>query len=105
MHGTGCEETEMPKGYVIARATVTDAEKWKQYAAKADVAMGKHGGKPLVRGGRCEVIEGSGTTRNVVIEFANYDAALGYARSQEYAEAKALRVGAGTLDMTVVEGV
>jgi uncharacterized protein (DUF1330 family) len=99
------EETEMPKGYVIAHATVTDAEKWKQYAAKADIALDKHGGKPLVRGGRCEIIEGKGTTRNVVIEFANYDAALSYARSQEYAEAKALRVGAGSLDMTVVEGV
>ncbi len=95
----------MPKGYVIAHAAVTNAEKWSQYVTKSKIALDKYGGKPIVRGGRCEIIEGKGTGRNVVIEFANYEDALSYARSQEYADAKALRAGAGTLDMTVVEGV
>lgn len=95
----------MPKGYVIAHATVTDPEKWGQYAAKTKIALDKFGGVPLARGGTCEIIEGTGTTRNVVLEFPSYEAALGYARSAEYAAAKALRHGAGTMDMTVVEGV
>lgn len=95
----------MPKGYVIAHATVTDAEKWGLYVAKSKVALDKYGGKPIVRGGACEIIEGNGTQRNVVIEFASYADALAYARSPEYAEAKALRQGAGTIDITVVEGV
>lgn len=57
------------------------------------------------RGGTCEIVEGNGTQRNVVIEFASYADALAYAKSSEYAEAKALRQGAGSIDITVVEGV
>lgn len=95
----------MPKGYVIAHATVTNAEKWGQYVAKSKIALDKFGGVPIVRGGQCEIVEGNGTQRNVVIEFPSYEAALGYARSPEYAAAKALRQDAGTIDITVVEGV
>jgi uncharacterized protein (DUF1330 family) len=95
----------MPKGYVIAHATVTDAEKWGQYVALSKIALDKYGGSPIVRGGRSEIVEGRGTARNVVIEFPSYEAAIGYARSAEYAAAKALRQGAGSIDITVVEGV
>jgi uncharacterized protein (DUF1330 family) len=95
----------MPKGYVIAHATVTDPEKWGQYVAKSKIALDKYGGVPIIRGGQCEIVEGRGTQRNAVLEFATYEAALGYAKSQEYTDAKVLRQGAGILDMTVVEGV
>ena len=95
----------MPKGYVIAHATVTDAEKWGQYVAKSKIALDKFGGVPIIRGGQCEIVEGTGTQRNAVIEFPSYEAALEYAKSQEYADAKVLRQGAGTIDITVVEGV
>ena len=95
----------MPKGYVIAHAVVTDAEKWGQYVAKSKVALDKYEGRPIVRGGTCEIIEGHGVARNVVLGFPSNAHALGYAKSPEYAEAKALRQGAGSLDITVVEGV
>jgi len=95
----------MPKGYLMAHATVTDPEKWGQYVAKSKIALDKYEGRPIVRGGKCEIVEGKGTQRNAVLEFPSYEAALGYAKSQEYADAKKLREGAGTLDMTVVEGV
>ena len=95
----------MPKGYVIAHAVVTDPEKWGQYVAASKVALDKFGGTPIVRGGQCEIVEGNGTQRNVVIEFASYADAIGYAKSPEYAEAKKLRQGAGSIDITVVEGV
>ena len=94
----------MPKGYIIARANVTNPTAWAEYAAKAGEAMKKYGGTPIVRGGRCETVEGEGRPRNVVIEFASYDAAMAYARSAEYAAAKTLRQGAGTIDIVVVEG-
>jgi uncharacterized protein (DUF1330 family) len=94
----------MPKGYVIAHATVTDADKWAQYVAKSKIALDKYEGKPIVRGGRCEIMEGNGHQRNVVIEFPSYDHARGYATSPEYAEAKKLRHGAGTINITIVEG-
>lgn len=95
----------MPKGYVIAHAVVTDSEKWAAYVAASKVALDKYGGTPIVRGGRSEIVEGHGTERNVIIEFASYDDAIGYAKSTEYADAKALRQGAGSIDITVVEGV
>lgn len=95
----------MPKGYLIAHATVTDPEKWAQYVAKSKIALDKYEGRPIVRGGQCQIVEGNGTQRNVVLEFPSYGHAIGYATSAEYAEAKALRAGAGTLDITVVEGV
>ncbi len=95
----------MPKGYVIAHATVTNPEKWAAYAAKTKIALDKYEGKPIVRGGKSAIIEGHGTVRNVILEFPSYDHAHGYATSPEYAEAKALRQGAGSIDITVVEGV
>ncbi|MBX9926138.1 MAG: DUF1330 domain-containing protein [Hyphomicrobiaceae bacterium] len=95
----------MPKGYVIVRATVTNPEQWAKYGAMTKTALDKFGGTPVVRGGQCETIEGVGAPRNVVLEFPSYEAALGYARSPEYAEAKNQREGAGVLDMVVVEGV
>lgn len=95
----------MPKGYVIAHATVTDPEAWARYAAKTKVALDKYEGRPIVRGGRHEIIEGNGTPRNVVLEFPSYEHAIGYAKSAEYAEAKRERYGAGEIDIVVVEGV
>lgn len=95
----------MAKGYVIVRAEVTDPTKWAEYVAKSKIALDKYEGKPIVRGGRAQIIEGSGRLRNVVLEFPSYERAQSYATSAEYAEAKKLRQGAGTLDMVVVEGV
>ena len=95
----------MAKGYLIAHAVVTDAEKWSQYIAKSKIALDKYEGRPIVRGGQCEIMEGHGVARNVVLEFPSYAHALGYAKSPEYAAAKALRQGAGTIDITIVEGV
>ena len=95
----------MPKGYVIAHATITNPEKWAEYVAKSKIALEKYEGKPIARGGKSEIVEGNGTPRNVILEFPSYDQARSYATSPEYAEAKVLRQGAGTLDMTIVEGV
>jgi uncharacterized protein (DUF1330 family) len=94
----------MPKGYVIARAIVTDPTAWAEYAAKATEAMKVYGGSPLVRGGRCEVAEGEGRARNVVIEFESFERASAYAHSPEYAAARKLREHAGVVDIVVVEG-
>jgi len=95
----------MAKGYLIAHATVTNPENWAKYSAATKVALDKFGGKPLVRGGQCTIIEGNGVQRNVVLEFPSYEAALGYINSPEYAEAKKNRAGAGHMDLTIVEGV
>lgn len=95
----------MPKGYVIAHAVVTDPEAWGRYVEKSKIALEKFGGTPIVRGGRHEIVEGNGVARNVVLEFPSFDAAMSYAKSPEYAAAKAERQGAGSIDIVVVEGV
>jgi uncharacterized protein (DUF1330 family) len=94
----------MPKGYVIARAVVTNATQWGVYAAAAGEAIKKYGGKPLARGGQMTVAEGEGRSRNVIIEFESFEAAKAYAFSPEYAAARKLREGAGHLDIVCVEG-
>lgn len=95
----------MPKGYVIARAKVTNATQWAAYAAATAEAMKIHGGTPIVRGGQMTVAEGEGRARNIVIEFADFASAKAYAASPEYAAARKLREGAGEIDIVVVEGV
>ena len=54
---------------------------WAEYAAKASEAIKKYGGNPIVRGGKLEIVEGQGVARNVVIEFASFEAARAYAHS------------------------
>ncbi|MBV9218231.1 MAG: DUF1330 domain-containing protein, partial [Methylobacteriaceae bacterium] len=53
----------MPKGYIIARVSVVEPEGYKAYVAAASEAIRKHGGKPLARGGRAEILEGEGRMR------------------------------------------
>lgn len=94
----------MPKGYVIARVTVTDPDQYAVYAKLATEAIRKYGGKPLVRGGRYEAVEGEARPRNVVIEFESFDRALAYYHSPEYQAAKKAREHAGMGEFVVVEG-
>lgn len=95
----------MPKGYVIARANVTNATEWAKYSAAASKVMAQYGGRPIVRGGQNTVAEGQGVARNIVIEFDSFEQAKAYAFSAEYNEARKLREGAGAIDIVVVEGV
>jgi uncharacterized protein (DUF1330 family) len=94
----------MPKGYVIARAVVTNVTQWAIYAAEASKAIAQYGGKPLVRGGQMTVGEGEGRARNVVLEFESFEKAKAYVFSTEYAAARKLREGAGHIDIVAVEG-
>ncbi|HEY6255824.1 MAG TPA: DUF1330 domain-containing protein [Xanthobacteraceae bacterium] len=94
----------MPKGYWIVRGEVTDPEAYKAYVAANAEAFRKFGARFLVRGGRYEPVEGGGRARNVVIEFKDYATALACYGSPEYAAAKALRIGAASLDIIVIEG-
>lgn len=94
----------MPKGYVIGRITVTDPEQYAIYAKLATEAIRKYGGRPLVRGGRWEALEGDARPRNVVLEFADYDSAKQYYYSAEYQAAKQERLRAGVAELVLVEG-
>ncbi len=94
----------MPKGYWIARVDVTDPEGYKAYVAANAEAFKKYGARFLVRAGRFESLEGSSRSRNVVIEFPSYQAALDCWKSPEYQAAIKLRLPVSTADLLVVEG-
>ena len=94
----------MPKGYWIARVDVTDPEKYKAYIAANAEPFRKYGARFLVRTGRFENPEGASRTRNIVIEFPSYQAALDCWKSPEYQDAIKLRLPASTIDLVIIEG-
>ena len=94
----------MPKGYWIARIDVTDPERYKAYVAANAQPLKKYGARFLVRAGRFEIPEGSTRSRNVVIEFPSYQAALDCWNSPEYQEAIKLRQPVSTGDLVIIEG-
>jgi uncharacterized protein (DUF1330 family) len=91
------------KGYWLAHIDVSDAEGYKAYQDAVPTPFGKFGGRYLVRGGRCEVIEGRQRARTVVLEFPSYEVALACYHSPEYQAAKALRRGKAEADIVAIE--
>jgi len=94
----------MPKGYWIVRVDITDQEHYKLYVAANAEPLKKYGARFLVRGGRFENPEGASRTRNAVIEFPSYEAALACWKSPEYQRAIKLRQPVSTIDLIVIEG-
>jgi uncharacterized protein (DUF1330 family) len=94
----------MAKGYWIARVDVTDPAGYQKYVAANAAAFRKYGARFVVRGGQCEAPEGSARSRNVVLEFADYDTARACYHSPEYQAAKALRDGCSEADLLIIEG-
>jgi len=94
----------MPKGYWIARVDVLNADRYRAYVAANGEALGKYGGRFLVRGGPFEAVEGHSRARNIVIEFADYATALACYRSPEYQRAMALREGQCESELIIIEG-
>ena len=94
----------MAKGYWIVRVDIRDPEQYKQYVAANAKPLAKYGAHFLVRAGTYENVEGSARTRNAVIEFPSYQAALDCWRSPAYQAAREFRLGASTIDLIVIEG-
>jgi len=94
----------VPKGYWIGRVDVTDTEKYRAYMAANAEPFKRFGAKFLVRAGRFENPEGSSRSRNVVIEFPSYQAALDCWNSPESQEAMKLRLPVSSADLVIIEG-
>ena len=95
----------MPKGYWVVRLDVSGAEAFKRYQELIGAATEKYGARYLVRGGEFEVVEGTSRSRNVVVEFPSYQAALDCYNSAEYAEPLAIRRKAAEADFLIIEGM
>ena len=94
----------MAKGYWIARVDVHNDEGYKVYAAANPAIFKKFGGRFVVRAGRFTGIEGESRSRNVVIEFPDYETALACYRSPEYQENIKRRLPHSTGDLVIIEG-
>ena len=94
----------MKKGYWIVRVDITDAERYQQYIAANAEPLAQFGAQFLVRGGPFECLEGQSRSRNAVIEFPSYQAALDCWHSPGYQKAIALRQPVSTIDLIVIEG-
>lgn len=94
----------MTKGYWIVRVDISDPEKYKEYVAANAKPLAQYGARFVVRGGRFEKLEGNSRTRNVVIEFPSYEAAIECWKSADYQRALKLRQPVSTADLIVIEG-
>jgi len=94
----------MAKGYWIAHVDVHDEDGYKAYAANNPAIFKKFGGRYVVRGGKFTGLEGASRSRNVVIEFKDYETALACYRSPEYQANIKVRQPHAIADLIVVEG-
>ena len=94
----------MAKGYWIAHVDVQDEDGYKAYAANNPAIFKKFGGRYVVRGGKFTGLEGASRSRNVVIEFKDYETALACYRSPEYQANIKVRQPHAIADLIVVEG-
>src|ERR1700687_185137 len=94
----------MAKGYWIARVDVHNMDGYKEYVAQNGAVFKKFGARFLVRGGKLEAKEGSSRSRNVVLEFKDYETALACYNSPEYARLVAIRSPHSQGDLVIIEG-
>ncbi len=92
--------------YVIVDIDVHDPIRYEDYKLLAAPTVAAHGGRYVVRGGKCEALEGSWLPRRlVVLEFPTVGQAKAWWSSEAYRPAKALRHATAHSRMILVEGV
>ena len=94
----------MAKGYWIARVDVQNEDGYKPYALANPAIFKKFGGRFVVRGGPFEAVEGQSRSRNVVIEFPDFESALACYRSPDYQANIKLRQPHATAEIIVIGG-
>lgn len=94
----------MAKGYWIARVDVADPEAYKAYVSANAEPFKAFGARFLVRAGQFENPEGASRSRNIVLEFPSYQAALDCWNAPSYQAALKLRQPVATADIVIIEG-
>src|SRR5262245_19881493 len=92
------------KGYWIARVDIDDVERYKAYIEANAQPFRAFGAKFLARAGRFENPEGVCRSRNVILEFPSYQAALDCWKSPGYQSAMQHRLPVSTMDLVIIEG-
>jgi len=93
--------------YLFIKTRVTDPGRYQQYVTAVRPFAEQFGSRYLVRSNPVEVLEGNGEEWGnfflLVSEFPSVDAARAFWRSQDYAEIRALRQGAGEVHVVLTE--
>ena len=93
------------KGYWIALyKTIHDAKNLKDYSVKVTPVIKSYGGKPLVRGGDYQCLEGENFLRTVIWEFPSYESAMECHDSKEYQEGWVLAKDTTERNLQIIEG-
>ena len=93
--------------YLVVDTLIKDAAAYERYKLGAKPIAERHGGEYLARGGALNVLEAGLWTpsRLVIIRFPDMAAARAFADDPEYRPLKAVRQGAATCTLAIVEGV
>jgi uncharacterized protein (DUF1330 family) len=95
----------MPACYIVGDVTVTNPERYKDYASQTESTLEPFGGRFIVRGPEVHQLEGGWSPgRVVVIEFPNRESAQGWYHSDDYQAILPIRQEASTGSLILVEG-
>tara|TARA_B100000780_G_C20757786_1_gene300991 strand:+ start:151 stop:447 length:297 start_codon:yes stop_codon:yes gene_type:complete len=93
------------KGYWIALyKKIDNSVNLKDYSIKVTPVIKSFGGKPLVRGGGYECLEGENFIRTVIWEFPSYESAIDCHNSIEYQEGWALAKNTTERNLQIIKG-
>ena len=93
------------KGYWIALyKQINNVDSLKNYGTKVTPVIKSFGGKPLVRGGKYQRIEGEDFSRIVIWEFPNFQKAIECHESKEYQDGWNLAKDTTERNLQIVEG-
>src|ERR1700748_143837 len=89
--------------YVIGEVDILHRDAMKSYGPLIGAAVKKFGGRYLARGSTPEVLEGGPAHNILIIEFESAEVARRWYASPEYQAATAVRQGASTLRLLLVD--
>ena len=93
------------KGYWVALyKEINNTEKLKEYADKVTPVIKSYGGKPLVRGGKYQCLEGENFLRTVIWEFPSYEAAIECHESKDYQDGWTLAIDTTQRNLQIIQG-
>ena len=91
--------------YAILQINIINPENYRKYVEKVSPIVEKFDGEYLIRGGKSEVVEGNWNfSRTVVVRFPDYDKAIKWYNSDEYAPIKKIRTDNSEGNCIIIEG-
>ena len=92
--------------YAIFQINILNKNEYKFYVDKVSPVVKKFNGEYLVRGGKSKLVEGNWEhPRTVVVRFPDYETALKWYNSDEYAPIKSIRKKNSEGNCIIVEGI